>query len=74
MTRIGSFGISEVISENASVNISIKKPESEVQFQFKSISIHTIEELLLEIFSSGHAVSLDRYQIGEVMSKCDPEV
>ena len=46
-TNINQIGFNEVISENASLNISSKKPESEVQFQFRHSLIHGIEELLL---------------------------
>jgi hypothetical protein len=42
-TEMVQLGINEVISENASANISTKKPESEVQFQFKIPSIHSAE-------------------------------
>jgi hypothetical protein len=41
------MSINEAISENVSANISTKKPESEVAFRFKNISINNAEDLLL---------------------------
>lgn len=60
--------------------MSLKKPNifenntSEVLFKMKIINIYTIEELLLEIFRDNCRVSLDRYQLGELMARCDAEV
>ena len=67
------MGINEVISENVSANISTKKPDSEVAFRFKNVTITSVEELLLQIFKTGAFVSLDRYQLGETMSKCSAQ-
>lgn len=53
-----------------SANISTKKPESEVAYRFRNITINTGEELLMELFRREPKVTVDRYQLGEVMSKC----
>ena len=68
------MSINEAISENVSANISTKKPESEVAFRFKNISINNAEDLLLQLFKKDYKIILDRYQLGEVMSKCSAEI
>ena len=65
--------INEVVSENVSAGISTKKGDSEVVSHLKGCLIRTPEELLLEIFADEHQTTMDRFQLGQLMARCNLE-
>ena len=72
--KIAQLVASEACSEGVSMNASNAKPSSEVHFQVRVPTIHSVEGLLLDIFKSGCKTALTVGQINELKGQLADEV
>jgi len=66
-----NVNINEVVSENVSAGLSTQKEESKVVSNLKGDLLRTPEDLLLDLFGDWHQTSMDRFQLGQLMTRCN---